>query len=219
MSTSASRRNHSLKSPATAKTVKSKIYEGRLAKYGSLFIKHREKLELALTVHTALGVDAANDKLDTQGEQVAAIDEKLDMLLLLRKLDSPREKEIQRFIDERGGAKACIENETLLKELVDMSGEGFLGFTGGENLRGSEGLAAARKALGRELAENIDDALRKNIILFERKLEAQNRQLKEQLDVSFQVEGEHIITAILSGAHDRITDKVRHSVRLRCSLT
>lgn len=191
-----------------AKTLKSKIYESRLAGYGDLFIKHREDLEFALSVHTSLGVDTANTKLDTQGDKLAAVDQKLDMLLLMRKLDTSREKDMLKFIDEKGGAKACVENDALLKELIQKSGEGVSGVIGSDRSRGTDGMAAAKKALTKELAENYDDALKKNFALFGRKLEVQTRQMQQELQVSIQEEGQHIITTILSGAHDRIVDEV-----------
>lgn len=156
----------------------------------------------------AIGVDNANLKLDGQQTQLQALDRKLDMLLLFSRLDTPREKEVQRFIDDKGGPKTCIENDQLLEELIIKSGEGYSGVTGSDTSR-TDGLQAAKKVLSRELAENLDDALKKNLRLFERKLEIQNKQLKDQLQDAMHTEGQYIITAILAGAHERIIDPVR----------
>ncbi|KAJ7578160.1 hypothetical protein C8J56DRAFT_797697, partial [Mycena floridula] len=199
--------DHYLKKGFLAKTVKSKIYEQRLAGYGNLFIKHRENLDFALSIHTALGVDNANVKLDSQRNKLETIDEKLDMLLLFRKLDTPREREVYKFIEEKGGAKNCIDNNELLKELIEISGEGIAGVTGSENTKGVNGLAAARRTLTKEMTENVDEAFRKNLDLFGKKLEMQNRQLQQKLQDSIQEQGQHIISAIFSGAHDRIIDQ------------
>ncbi|KAF9462351.1 hypothetical protein BDZ94DRAFT_1322722 [Collybia nuda] len=191
-----------LKKGFLAKTVKSSIYEARLAEYATLFVEHRKSLELSLAMHTSLGVDSANQKLDGQGDRLRSIEEKLDMLLLFRKLDTPREKDVQKFIEDNGGAKACINNPELLEELVSKSGESLSRFSGRETGRRSNELPDIKKKLLKELGEDIDDALKRNMVLFERKLDIQSKQLTEAV----QQESDHIITTLLSGAHDRITD-------------
>lgn len=188
-----------------AKTVKASIYETRLSDFGLLFVDHRKSLELALSVHTSLGVDSANQKLDDQGDRLQAIETKLDMIMLFRKLDTPREKDVLRFIEEHGGAKACITNEELLEELVAKSGESLSRFPGRDAGRRSNDLPDIKKRLLKELQEDIDEAFSRNMVLFERKLDIQSKQLTEAV----QDEADHIISTLLSGAHDRITDPVR----------
>lgn len=190
--------------PIPAKTIKSKIYESRLAGYASLFSDHRTEIERALTIHTALGVDTANLKLDNQDKKLRSIEDKLDMMLLFRKLDSPREKDVQKFMDENGGAKACIEKDELLNKLIAKSGESIATYSEHAPGKRSDDLTAARKKLNKELLEDLDEALKKNLVLFERKLDVLTDSIKR--------EAEHIITAIFSGAHDKISDTVSPSV-------
>lgn len=187
--------------------MKSSIYESRLADYANLFVDHRKSLELGLTIHTSLGVDSANQKLDGQGTRLKAIEEKLDMFLLFRKLDTPREKDVHKFIEDNGGAKACINNAELLEELVSKSGESLSRFSGREMGRRSNELPDIKKKLLKELGEDIDDALKRNMVLFERKLDIQSKQLTDAV----QQESDYIITSLLSGAHDRITDPVSNA--------
>ncbi|KAG6908712.1 hypothetical protein DXG01_003645, partial [Tephrocybe rancida] len=191
-----------LKKGFLAKTVKSTIYENKLSKFATTFMQHRSALELALKVHTSLGIDSANDKLNVLGSQLQDVDQKLDMLLLFRKLDTPRERDILKFIEAHGGPKACILDEGLLEELVMKSGESLSRFPGREGGRRSNGLPELKKRLLKEFQEDIDEALSRNMVLFERKLDMQSKQLTDLVHD----EADYIISAVLSGAHDRITD-------------
>jgi len=156
-------------------------------------------------MHTSLGVDAANKKLDEQTRRLRGIEEKLDTIALFRKLDTPREREIQKFIDEHGGVKACLNSDELLEELVAKSGDSIPRISGRDTTRKLNDLPTIRKRLFKELVEDIDEVFSRNLVLFERKLEMQNKQLTETI----QSESDHIIHTLLSGAHDRIMDPVR----------
>lgn len=155
-------------------------------------------------MHTSLGVDAANNKLDAQNKHLREIEEKLDTIALFRKLDTPREREVQKFIDEHGGVKACLNNDELLETLVAKSGDSIPRISGRDTTRKLNDLPTIRKRLFKELVEDVDEAFSRNLALFERKLEMQNKQLTETV----QSESEHIIHTLLSGAHDRIIDPV-----------
>ncbi|TFK17049.1 hypothetical protein FA15DRAFT_676340, partial [Coprinopsis marcescibilis] len=195
-----------LKKGFLMKTIKSGVYENRLSDFVNTFIDHRKKVELALSLHTAASIDAVHEKLDHQHESLRTIVKKLDMISIFRKLDTPRERDVLRFIDSRGGAKACITNDELLEELVVRAGDNAsvsrISGRERENGRRSNDLPELRKRLLKELQEDIDDAFSRNMVLFERKMEMQNKQLTEAV----QQESAHIITTLLSGAHDRILD-------------
>ena len=49
------------------------IWEGRLVEFVGIFTKRREEFEFTLTIHTTIGVDAANLKLDTVNERTAEL--------------------------------------------------------------------------------------------------------------------------------------------------
>ncbi|KAJ7617951.1 hypothetical protein FB45DRAFT_932998 [Roridomyces roridus] len=176
-----------MKKSFLAKTLKSKIYESRLAGYVTLFATHKRDIEFALSMHTALGVDLVNKKLDGQDEHFQVIEETMEAIF--RKLDTPRERDVQKIIDDNGGPKACCDNDSTLQELVLKSGEG------GD-------IASARRLVAKELSEDVDELFRRNGELFDRKLEAQNKQLADTISVT----GEHIITVLSGGAHDKILD-------------
>ncbi|KAJ7131765.1 hypothetical protein C8R43DRAFT_895670, partial [Mycena crocata] len=187
-----------MKKSFLAKTIKSKIYEGRLAGYVTMFADHKKEIGFALKVHTALGVDAANKKLDGQDVHLRLIEDKMEALF--RRLDTPRERDVQKFIDEKGGAKMCLDSDATLQELVSRSGESLASIDSTRS--GSGDLASAKKILTKELAEDVDEALKKNMKLFDRKMEMQSKQLTNAISST----GEHIISVLSSGAHDKILD-------------
>ncbi|KAJ7457844.1 hypothetical protein FB451DRAFT_1509189 [Mycena latifolia] len=187
-----------MKKSFLAKTLKSKIYEGRLAGYVKMFETHKKDIGFALKVHTALGVDAANKKLDGQDVHLKAIEAQMEALF--RKLDTPRERDVQKFIDEKGGAKAVVENDGTLLELVSKSGESIAGIDPARS--GSGDISVAKTMLTKELAEDVDEAFKKNIKLFDRKLDMQSKQLTDTISLT----GEHIIHVLSGGAHEKILD-------------
>lgn len=72
-----------LSHPISAKTFKSKIYADRLAHWGYVFEDRKEDISFALTMHTAVGVDRANVKLDGVGDGVGRVEKKMDAILNL----------------------------------------------------------------------------------------------------------------------------------------
>jgi hypothetical protein len=167
-------------------------------------------------MHTAHGVDAANRALAEVHQTVRAVDEKMDMLLLFKKLDSPHEKEIMKFIESKGGPKACLADDTILKELSFVN-ESLDPTSALSALRRDGGLSARRSQsldykafyiLRKDLREDVQEALQKNMAVFERKLDVQKRQIINEIEGVVQREGDRVISAVTSGPHDRIKDPV-----------
>ncbi|KAK0213335.1 hypothetical protein DFS33DRAFT_1249993, partial [Desarmillaria ectypa] len=207
--------DHYLKKGFLAKTIKAKVYETRLAGYAAKFTQYREDIDFALQIHTARGVESANAKLDGQDKRLKSMDRKLDqtmevMMSVFRKLDTSRERDVQTFIKEKGGVKVCIDNEQLLHELIDKSGEGIAGVLGHQSGTGETWSGAkdkVQKEMRKEWAEDVEQALERNIAHFEKKLEIQNRQLTSIFKDSLRNTESHILTAMASGAHDRIINE------------
>ncbi|PPQ65654.1 hypothetical protein CVT24_011808 [Panaeolus cyanescens] len=185
-----------MKKGVIARTIKSKIYESRLAGWGDKFVGHKKEIQDRLTIHTALGVDRANEKLDKTQETLTALSEKLDMMMVFRALDSPREREMNKFIEENGGAKAVIEDQSKLQKLVSKSGESVEQL-GGDS-RNAGDIASVQKSLMKELAEDIEELFEKNMALFGGKLNILQSNMKQ--------ESAFIIRTLSGGSHDRIRD-------------
>ncbi|KAF9447894.1 hypothetical protein P691DRAFT_705890 [Macrolepiota fuliginosa MF-IS2] len=191
-----------LKKSFIAKTLKSKIYEGRLADYAAKFMDYRDQLDKDLTVHIALGVDAANEKLDTQSIKLQTIEEKLDLLSnVFRKLDTPREREVLEFIEQNGGPKTVIERNDLVQNLVKKSGETVASLAD-KSLTSKSDVDSVKEKLKKELAEDVDVLFKRNYTLFDRKLEIQSRNIADALEK----QGQYIVSVLSSGAHEKIKD-------------
>lgn len=163
-----------------------------------------EQLNKALTVHIALGVDAANVKLDSHSVQLESIEGKLDMLAsVFRRLDTPREREVMDFIDENGGPKVVVERNDLVEKLVKKSGE-TIAKVADKNLTSKSDIDSVREKLKKELSEDLDSVLRRNFSLFDRKLEIQSRNIADALER----QGQYIVTVLAQGTHDKIKDIV-----------
>lgn len=65
--------------------LKGPIWEPKLLAFVQTFTKRRGELEFSLTIHTAVGVDSANIKLDEVAERQQAMDAqlqaKMDLML------------------------------------------------------------------------------------------------------------------------------------------
>ncbi|KXN81070.1 hypothetical protein AN958_06143 [Leucoagaricus sp. SymC.cos] len=189
-----------LKKSFLSRTLKCKVYESRLATWASAFADYRSELERALAVHTAVGVDQANRKLDKQQTTLKNIEG--TMLEIFRKLDTPKEREVAKFMDENGGARACIEKDDLLTKLISKSGESISSVAQRSTVKGGDDVATARKALLKELTENVDEIFKKNLVVFEAKMAIQRQQITEVMEK----QGQQIMSVLLSGSHERIRD-------------
>ncbi|KAG6828365.1 hypothetical protein H0H92_008207, partial [Tricholoma furcatifolium] len=182
------------------KYLKSSIYESRLAEYANRFSEFETKIGYALAVHTARNVDDVRKKLDEQG--FVLLDIRSQMRELFLRQDTPREKEMRRII-ERGGAKPCIGNDKELKALVDMSPEDSE--KADFKLRPEIALENLRKGLLKELAEDIDTALQQNLVLFNSKLDLQQREL-QGLHAAIAITEGRIMAALSRDGHQYIID-------------
>jgi hypothetical protein len=201
--------------------LKGPIYEGRLADFAAVFANRRNELALALSIHTTLGVDQANLGIREVHRSVEAIDEKLNLILLFRKLETPNEKELMKQVDARGGVKACLEDDEALKELMTISQKQDASGTR-RNISEAKGVHRVKEEktlfaeLKTELKEDVEVILEKNMVVFERKLAMQQEQLLAGMTTVVQREGDRVISAITSGPHDRILDPVSNPKSRSC---
>ncbi|KAJ7057598.1 hypothetical protein C8F01DRAFT_1306379 [Mycena amicta] len=186
-----------LKKGFIVKTIKSKVYEARLNDFAQLFEDHKEEIKLALQIYVTQGVDFANQQLARVDVRLQAIT--VTMENIFRKLDTKRERDVLKLIQDKGGVKACLDSDTTLLELFTLGGESASVYDASYT-RGD--LTRARKVLNREIAEDIDEAFKKNLELFDGKLQMHNSRLTASIRLSEQ----HIISAISDGVFKNISD-------------
>jgi hypothetical protein len=202
------------------KVLKGPIWEGKLVAFVGTFTKRRSEFEFALSIHTALGVDAANKTLSAVDQTTQEMNAKMDMMMkMFTQLASPEHKQMarcvrvvntlqllmvsHRMIEQRGG-DACVEDDDALRELSDFEEK-----SGGTREIASKGPKLDLDDLKESLHTDPDAAMEKNMAKFNRKLEVQTRQIIDEVNRAIQREGDRVISAVNAGPHDRIIDPVR----------
>lgn len=188
------------------KLLKGPIWEGKLVKFAGLFTKRRSEFEFAMSIHTAVGVDAANRTLASVDETTRAMEQKMDIMMqMFQKLVSPEQKEMLVLVQQKGGADAVQNDENSLKELGDYERAST-----SANATSASPRSAMSSSDFDDLKEDLhtdpDEAIKNNFTVFSRKFEMQKRQIVEELTRVVRREGDRIISAVTSGPHDRIID-------------
>ena len=201
--------------PATVKVIKGPIWESKLLDFVGRFTKRRSEFEFALTIHTARGVDAANQTLGDVDRTTQEMKAKMDMMMkMFERFVLPEQKKMAQLIEKKGGVKACQESDKTLRELNDTekksSGPGLNFTTTPVAARGGPkvGSKSDFDDLKDDLRTDPDEAIAKNLDTFSRKFEIQKRQITEELSKVMRREGDRIISAVTSGPHDKIIDPV-----------
>lgn len=211
MSTMQNHCNETLLMRHLARIMKSIHHQGVFTDHVETLVKDREDLDRALQIHIGVGVDSANAKLDVQDAMLDSINRKIEsmsekMEKLFRQLETSRERDVQTFIKDKGGAQNCIDHEDLLGLLIEKSGMGYGDILGPQfksNKSLSETKEKARKELRREWQEDVKKAFEESMKSFGNKLELQGRELKRQGQ-----QLQDILNEMKSGAHVRIIDYV-----------
>ncbi|KAJ7057115.1 hypothetical protein C8F01DRAFT_1372411, partial [Mycena amicta] len=200
-----------VKKKLVVKVLKGPIWEGKLAAFAGVFTKRRTEFEFAMSMHTALGVDAANRGISVVDERTQAMNDKIDMMMkMFAQMVSPEQKEMARFIDQKGGA-ACVSDDKALGELNEFENKTFGGSqsAAGTKLGAKTGDLADLKD---DLHTSLDEAIEANMEKFSRKFAVQQRQIIDEVSKAVERTGDRIIGAVLAGPHDRILDPNVHAV-------
>ena len=108
---------------------------------------------------------------------------------------------------------ACIDDDSLLIQLVELSGQTAEELAGSVAGRIKKPLEGVKKILNKELAEDLNEALERNRRTFDKKLDSQLDQLKK-LEDSVHAESDRVIDEFHRGPHDKIKDKVHSLIPL-----
>ncbi|KAF5325246.1 hypothetical protein D9619_010120 [Psilocybe cf. subviscida] len=168
-----------------SKMIKAKNFERRFQSHVENFIERRAELQGVLTVYVAVAVDFANRNIASMESTLVGVNAKLDAILnaLFRRLDTPRERETQSFLDENGGVKVCITQDELLLKLISLAGDVI---SDGSPPKGDSGkLSRSQSRLLEEVAKDLNLAFEQNFRRFEKLLALQNdnfERLSAQMD-------------------------------------
>ncbi|KAF9557962.1 hypothetical protein CPC08DRAFT_709992 [Agrocybe pediades] len=188
-----------------AMATKAKVYESRFAEFIEKFESHRQKLLDAFMTHAAQGVDLINEKVCDLGQQLQRVEDGIETITdvanaLLHSLSPRRETDVVEFASKHGGFESCLKDDELFKELLSRSGETWLQMSVNEGVTSTR--VTVKDELLRELMEDVDTTFQRNMVVFDRKLKMQERQLENTIKSESRI----IIQTLSSGAHDRIID-------------
>ncbi|KAJ7481705.1 hypothetical protein FB451DRAFT_135256 [Mycena latifolia] len=201
------------KKKLVVKILKGPVWEGKLVKFAGAFTKRRSEFEFALSIHTALGVDAANKTLGSVDKATQEMNQKMDMMMkMFQQFVAPEEKEMLRVVEQKGGLQACQENDKILKELCDLEAKSTASTGGAAQSAKAGSKTSALEDLKDDLMSDIDAAMEKNLTVFTRKFEVQKRQIVDELTKVVEREGDRVISAITAGPHDKIIDPDVHKI-------
>ncbi|KAF7319371.1 VPS13 domain-containing protein [Mycena chlorophos] len=196
-----------VKKKLVVKVIKGPIWEGRLAAFSGEFTKRKSEFEFAMSIHTALGVDAAVRGISSLTNSSQAIEAKIDIMMkLFAQMATPDQKDMARLVDQKGGA-SVLDNDKALKELNDIENKSLAAQAGSR-----EKHTGTLADLKEDLRTSPDAAMDANMELFSRKFAVQQRQIIEELSHVVERQGDRIIGAVLAGPHDRIIDPNVHAV-------
>ncbi|KAF7302096.1 hypothetical protein MIND_00776400 [Mycena indigotica] len=197
------------------KVLKSGIWAGKLTAFVGAFTKRRGEFEFALSIHTALGVDAANRAISAVDKTTQEMNAKMDMMMkMFQQFMTPEQREMSRVVEQRGGIQACQDDDKLLKELNELENKSTSAGKGVKNAKGtsSAGPKFGLEDLKDELTTDPDAAIERNMTVFARKFEVQQRQIVDELTKVIEREGDRVISALSSGPHDRLLDPDVHHI-------
>ncbi|KAG6901513.1 hypothetical protein C0995_010982 [Termitomyces sp. Mi166 len=170
--------------------LKSVIYEAKFAEYATQFIQLQDQVQQELSILTVIGVATVSTKLD-----VGFAELQQQMKAVFARLDSPREKEIRKFIQDNDGPRAVVNKLDTLQKINELSGDS------NPSGRSDKDWKKLQRSLLSELSENLDEALKRNMSTFEKKLEMQ----KQDMIYTLELNKNQIITT-LTGSFEQIKD-------------
>lgn len=199
-------------------------WEEKLRSFIRLFTKRRAEFEFALACHNARTVDELKVHSDEMKVKLAALDDKsvimslgfgiIDLTKALSRMDiimkmfakfmTSDEKQLASKVEEMGGIKLVLNNDTVLKELTASDPDRRRV----DGPSGAKVSASALDDLKTELGEDLENAMKRNLKNFEAKFELQ----KKQIEKVAREEGDRVIGAVTGfvsqGPHDKIKDAV-----------
>ena len=139
------------------------------------------------------------------------------MLQILRSSTPSAEKDLASQIKHEGGTDAVIANENTLRILLDeqnkLEARNRAESSADEDVRGLDTTTDKRSIytvhhLKKELQEDWDTAVKKNLEAFAGKFAIQQRQMQEDMDNAVSRGVDRMINALNQGPHELINNEV-----------
>jgi hypothetical protein len=212
-----------------AKVLLSSVWDAKLLDFVKLFATRRQDFEFELTMHTSQGVDKANAKLDAIGDSTRALNEQFGYLYfcssyalilghrmdvmkaLFEQLISPEQKQLSDLVAAKGGLRALKDDDKTLLELektAQKASNAPKAEVGRARREQPKDSALNAEDLRKDVLEDPNVAVEKNLSVFSRKFEAQKNQIIDELTLVVKRESDRVIQEVKGGPHGRILDRV-----------
>ncbi|RDX49204.1 hypothetical protein OH76DRAFT_1351074 [Lentinus brumalis] len=193
-----------MKKRLLVKVPKSGAWDETLKGYVQIFADRKTAFVFAMSIHTGMAVDNANDKLDQ-------LMTRMDVLLEFFEKAAPQNQRILKIMVQRaGGTEQALKEQTVVQELLKREQSLDSARTGDAPVIPGPPLGYASRSqlqlLKTELAEAPVAAIRSNFESFERKFEILQQEMIDEMRKIVVHEGDRVISTVLSGPHDRIID-------------
>ncbi|THG94425.1 hypothetical protein EW026_g7045 [Hermanssonia centrifuga] len=179
------------------KVFKSISWETKLKTFSDAFAAHRDGLHRELAMHASLRIEQAVAGVTNLNTTLHGTNTKIDMMMLFEQLRSPEERELWKFIQIKGGPEAFLNDDALMDELVK------------KNKEESSDPFSKTHALQMELKMGVNELIKENDSLFDRKFQAHQVILIEEMESAMTRLGDRIIGALRTNevqAYERLTD-------------
>jgi hypothetical protein len=142
-------------------------WQEKFADVAAQFVMHRSNIESDLKLH--ITVINTHDLVSSVDEKVNTITATME--LVFAKMQTSEEKELAAFVEQKGGVEYVLENEVLLKEVLEkQKGKGSTAQTS---------MSLTVPALKEELRKDVETILAENTKSFEQKFGAMVLCLRE----------------------------------------
>ena len=130
------------------------------------------------------------------------------MLQLFQEFVSPEQKKLAAMVEERGGKAAVCNDVESMRELSNEEPTSAARSGSASDNRNGTSRSFNFIELKREIESDPDEAIEKNLKLFDSVCKLQTRQIEEITVRVVTQQGDRIIDAVKAGPHDRIVDQV-----------
>jgi hypothetical protein len=130
---------------------------------------------------------------------------------MFQNMVSPEQRRLSELVAVKGGVKALKEDDKVLRELEKVVGKETgapvtkLGRTRREP---SKDTNLSVTSIRRDIFEDPNVAVEKNMAVFSRKFQAQKNQITDKLTLVVKRESDRVIQEVKGGPHERILDRV-----------
>lgn len=193
--------------PCSVKVLKSFAWEKKLDGFASAFDSHKAALQRDLSMHASIRLEHVATTVSSVDGTVKSMSSKVDMVLLFQQLRSPEERELEKFVESKGGPEKFLQDEALMDELYVRS----------ENLRAAGDSSPADESrqmisievdLKKELKKDLDQILKEASERSEDMFRALQITIQSKMEASMRREGDRIVSRLLAGPQDKIRDPV-----------